>query len=119
VPPLPQEDYLLTTVPTSVPKVKEDLVFVEIDGESVVLDRVSGNLHHLNATASALFVSCDGQVTEAELVAELAEVFGAPADVVARDVAMLLEQFHFSGLFEGDSEGCADCGGPSPQAPTP
>jgi PqqD family protein of HPr-rel-A system len=98
-------------VSPKVPKVREHLVVVEIDGESVVLDRENGRLHHLNVPASAIFRSCDGQVTQEELVRELAEAFGGPADRIAGDVEAVVGQLRESGLLESDgADGCAGCG---------
>ena len=96
-----------STVP--VPKVRDQLVVVEIDGESVVLDRTNGRLHHLNGPASAIFLACDGQVTQDEIVRELAEAFGGPPERIAADVDALVGQLRASGLLESD--GCTDCGG--------
>ena len=57
------------------PRTRADLVEVELDDELVILDEASGDLHHLNHTASAIFALCDGTSTIAEIAHEVAALF--------------------------------------------
>jgi PqqD family protein of HPr-rel-A system len=74
------------------------LTVVEIDGESVVYDDATGNLHHLNPTATVVFSLCDGTATARELATEIAEAFEQPADEVERQIRRLLRELRSQGL---------------------
>ncbi len=45
------------------PKVRDDLTVVELDGEAVIYDEETTELHHLNPTATIVFGLCDGTAT--------------------------------------------------------
>ena len=47
-------------MPRSFPKARDELTVVHLDGESVVYDASSGDLHHLNMSATAVLDLCDG-----------------------------------------------------------
>ena len=79
-------------------RAREDLTVVEIDGESVVYDEATGNLHHLNPTATVVFSLCDGTVSARELAVEIAEAFDQPTDEVERQVRRLLRELRAQGL---------------------
>ena len=76
---------------------------VELDGEAVVYDERSGELHHLNTTATLVFDLCDGTASVKELSADLAEAFQVPPDEVERQVRALLRRFRKAGLLDGGS----------------
>jgi PqqD family protein of HPr-rel-A system len=80
------------------PTARDDLVVHEIDGELVVFDRATGGLHHLNATASAVFLSCDGEVSTEKLCREVADAFCVPVEDVTADVVPLLDRLRGAGL---------------------
>ncbi len=79
-------------------RARDDLTVVEIDGESVVYDEATGNLHHLNPTATVVFSLCDGTVSARELAVEIAEAFEQPADQIERQVRRLLRELRSQGL---------------------
>jgi PqqD family protein of HPr-rel-A system len=87
-------------VPRSFPKSRADLTIVHLDGESVVYDEESGDLHHLNPTASVVLDLCDGSSTIGELSAALAQAFGEPTGRVEPDVRTLIRQFRRIQLLE-------------------
>jgi hypothetical protein len=61
------------------PARRAGLLAREVDGEVVILDRETGDVHRLNATASFIWNQCDGKTTAAEIAARLAATFeGAP-----------------------------------------
>lgn len=74
---------------------------VEVDGESVLLDRTSGSLHVLNDVGAAIWSRLDGSRTVGTLVTELSEAFAAEPDSVARDLHEFLERLARLGLLEG------------------
>src|SRR5438093_2852876 len=83
------------------PKLRQDLVAVDIDGEAVVYDPEEVLLHHLNPTAAVVFKLCDGSGTVRELSEDIAEVLGMPFDTVQRQVRRVASQFKREGLLDG------------------
>ena len=83
---------------TAAPKVRDDLAVVELDGEAVVFDERTCDLHYLNPTATVVFGLCDGTGTVDELAADIAAAFGADGAQVKRDVAAVVEDFGRSGF---------------------
>ena len=67
-------------MPAVKPKVRDDLTVVELDGEAVIYDEETAELHHLNPTATIVFGLCDGTATMAEIAADISEAFGVPID---------------------------------------
>lgn len=80
------------------PKAREDLTIAELDGEAVIFDEETNDLHHLNPTATIVFGLCDGTSTIPEMSMEISEAFGVPADVVESQVRSVLRQFRNSKL---------------------
>src|SRR5437870_2741613 len=83
------------------PKVRQDLVAVDIDGEAVVYDPEEALLHHLNPTAAVVFKLCDGSGTVRELSEDIADILGLPIDRVLRQVRRVVSQFKQAGLLDG------------------
>jgi hypothetical protein len=83
------------------PKVREDLVVVDIDGEAVVYEPPDVLLHHLNPTAAVVFKLCDGSGTVRELSEDIADILGMPIDQVLRQVRRVVSQFKQAGLLHG------------------
>ena len=63
-----------------------DLTVVELDGEAVIYDEETTELHHLNPTATIVFGLCDGSATMAEMAADISAAFGVPVQVVEPQV---------------------------------
>jgi PqqD family protein of HPr-rel-A system len=84
------------------PRIREDLAFVELDGEMVVYDERGGNLHHLNPTASIVFQCCDGTATIREFSTDIAEAFKLVPDDVERQVRGLLREFRKADLLDAN-----------------
>lgn len=85
------------------PKPRGDLTFQEIDGESVVYDEASGQVHHLNNTATIVFTLLDGSASIGEIAADIAEAAELPLNEIQFQVHRLVEEFHTAGLLEGDA----------------
>ena len=83
------------------PRVRADLAVVELDGEAVVYDERSSQLHLLNPTATLVFKLCDGSVTVKELAADMADVFSVPVQDVEREIRALLRGFRKTHLLDG------------------
>jgi PqqD family protein of HPr-rel-A system len=75
------------------PKVRDDITVVELEGEAVIYDEQTADLHHLNPTATIVFGLCDGTATMAEMATDISEAFGVPAAEVETQVRGLVRQF--------------------------
>ena len=73
----------------------------EFDGETLLVDRETGFLNLLDPVGSIVWNCLDGQETLAELADELAEAFGAPAEVVRQDVLEMVRSVGRKGLLTG------------------
>jgi hypothetical protein len=90
--------------PPHLPKVRDDIALVEIDGEAIIFDPAQSRLHHLNVTAAIIFQLCDGTGTTGELAADIAEVSGAPLDQVEREVGDVVARFGEMGILVGSEK---------------
>ncbi len=80
-------------MPLVKPMARTDLVKVELDGEAVIYDEDSTDLHHLNPTATIVFGLCDGRFTMREISTEIAEAFDVPIEQVEPEVRTLVRRF--------------------------
>jgi hypothetical protein len=78
--------------------------YVESEGRVVVLDldRLDLPPYVFEGSASQIWACVDGDRTEAELVADLAEAFEVPAEVVAPDVRRFVDRLVDLGLLVAD-----------------
>jgi hypothetical protein len=74
---------------------------VDVDGETVLLDRRTGALHQLNPSGAAIWSLLDGSRTVGSIVDELSATFGVEPDGVARDVDEFLCMLARLGLLSG------------------
>ncbi|MGH2808971.1 MAG: HPr-rel-A system PqqD family peptide chaperone [Actinomycetota bacterium] len=82
------------------PKVRDDLTVVELDGEGVIYDEASGELHHLNETATLVFSLLDGTGTVKEIAVDLSGAFGQDAKTIEDQLRPLIRGFKQAGLLE-------------------
>jgi PqqD family protein of HPr-rel-A system len=82
------------------PRVRVDLTIVVLDGEAVVYDDVSGELHHLNPSATVVFGLLDGTATIRELAGDVADAFGLAPEEIERQIRTLVRQFRKLGLLD-------------------
>jgi PqqD family protein of HPr-rel-A system len=87
-------------MPALKPRIREDLTVVVLDGEAVVYDEETADLHHLNRTATIVFGLCDGSATMAEMAADLSAVFEVPVHEVEPEVRALIRRFRKVDLLE-------------------
>jgi len=80
------------------PQVRTDLVVVELDGEAVIYDERTADLHHLNPTATIVFGLCDGTATIAEIAGDISRAFGVPVTDVEAQVRRVVRQFRKADL---------------------
>lgn len=86
------------------PRFRDDLVTVELDSEAVIYDEQTGDLHHLNPTATIVMQLCDGTVTVPQLSREIAEAFDVEVEQVRPQVRDLVREFRRAGLL-ADGQG--------------
>lgn len=86
------------TPPASRPSKRQDLTIVELDGEAVVYDETSGELHHLNPSATIVLGLCDGTLTVEEISSAVSEAFGLAPDEVLTHVQSAVQRFAEAGL---------------------
>jgi len=70
---------------------RNGLVVREVEGETVVLDRLAGHLHTLNATASFVWRHMDTNKTAKDIAREISQAFDIETEVAERDVATVIE----------------------------
>ena len=84
--------------PATRPRKREDLTTVELDGEAVVYDEATGQLHHLNPSATIVFSLCDGTLTVEEMASAVADAFDVAFDTVHEQVRSAVDGFAGVGL---------------------
>lgn len=82
------------------PRRRTDLALVELDGEAVIYDERTGNLHHLNSTATLVFHLLDGRTSIEDVAREIAEVVAVPAVEIRRQIDDVVSTFGQAGLLE-------------------
>ena len=84
-----------------VPRPRDGVTAVELDGEGVLYSEETGGLHVLNPTATLIWTCFDGSGTIDDIVGELAGAFGTDREVVAGDVMELVRELGSSGVLAG------------------
>ena len=69
------------------------------DGETLILDRINGQIHHLNPTASYVWNQCDGSPATA-IAERLVEAFQIDLATAQRDLIVLLREMSRMNLLE-------------------
>ena len=80
-------------------KIRADLNERTFEGETLILDRINGQIHHLNSTASYVWKQCDGSSTRA-IAEKLAEAFQIDLPSAEKDVSALLSEMTRMNLVE-------------------
>jgi PqqD family protein of HPr-rel-A system len=94
-------DAATTDAAMTTPRVREELTVVVLDGEAVIYDEASGDVHHLNPTATLVFQMLDGTVSVEELAADVASVFELDPATAATQVRSLVDELAAAGLLAG------------------
>lgn len=84
------------------PRTRADLTVVEVDGEAIVYDAETRQLHRLNPSGRIVFSLCDGSATIRELAGDIAEAYGLPLQDVETHVDNLVGDLRTAGLLEND-----------------
>lgn len=78
--------------PEAAPTRAAEAVTLELDGETLVYQRRTGEVHRLDPVGSVVWRVLDGQTTVEELVKDLSAAFEVDAGVVRADVSDLLKR---------------------------
>jgi len=81
------------------PKKRPDLNERTSEGETLILDRINGQIHHLNPTASYVWNCCDGSSSKA-IAEKLVHAFQIDLATAERDVIVLLSDMKRMNLLE-------------------
>ncbi len=87
-------------MPAQKPKIRSDLTIVELEGEAVIYDDETRQVHYLNRTATIVFNLCDGTSTVKELSGDIADAFSLQAGEVERQVRALIRSFREAGFLD-------------------
>ena len=80
------------------PARRSDVVVREIEGETLVLDGLSGKVHQFNPTAGFIWACCDGASSIIDITRRLAAEYGVAAVTVELDVVDTIGKFQELGL---------------------
>ena len=86
------------------PTRRSDLMIREVDGETLILDGLSGRVHQFNPTAGFIWNCCDGKSSIIDITSRLAAEYSVPAASVAPDVANTIGKFQELGLLIASSK---------------
>src|SRR5678810_267314 len=75
-----------------------DLTMCTVEGDVVILDRMRGYVHQLNATASHIWSACVGHHSVDEIAASLTASFGDAPQDLCDTVLRALSDFEKRGL---------------------
>ena len=98
------------------PQTRQDLTVVELDGEAVIYDEVTADIHHLNPTATIVFSLLDGTATIPELAEDISATFGVPLRQAADEIGSLVRELEGSALLVGSEPDPAGQPGSEPTA---
>lgn len=77
---------------------RDDLIVKEMDGETIVYDEQSNQVHSLNKTATLLWNLCDGENDIEGMVGEIRARFDVDEATARCDAEKILREFETMGL---------------------
>jgi len=80
----------------------ESVMVREIDGEILVLDTLSNQVHQLNRTASFIWRMCDEGVMPEAIASALAAEFAVDEETALKDVAKTISRLRSLNLLAND-----------------
>ena len=75
-----------------VPARTPGVVAVDVDGEAVLVDEVTGRLHLLNGSGALLWTCFDGESSVADICADIADALEVPFAQVLEDALALVTE---------------------------
>lgn len=85
---------------TKVYKKRVGLNSREVDSETVIIDRETGEVHQLNSTASYIWDNLDGETEISVICKSYAQDFNISKDQSEKDVDTVISQFKNLNLLE-------------------
>ena len=82
------------------PKVRTELTVVELDGEAVIYDEESMDVHRFNPSATLILGLLDGSATLEELAVDVSDVFGLPPEDALAQLDELIRQLDEGHILE-------------------
>lgn len=79
-------------------KHRSDLSVRVVDDETIILDQHAGQVHTLNQTAAYIWSQCNGERSEVEIAALLAEFFDVDPHIAEQDTIKVISQLQDLGL---------------------
>lgn len=76
-----------------IPTPRADVIFQDVDGDSLILDKSGGLIHQLNATASFIWQNCDGINSIESISNILVENYSVVEQDAQRDVLAVIANF--------------------------
>ncbi len=80
------------------PRRRKDIVFEDLDQETVIFDAESGKIHALNPTATLVFKQCNGLRGVEHMVDEMTSAFDVKPSRARADVLRVLDTLRQLGL---------------------
>jgi hypothetical protein len=91
-----------------IPRIRDSVAWVELDGEVVLYDEPTGTMHLLNTAAATIWMCCDGSTPLRCLISELSDVYDGDSALIGQDVIDLVQKLGGQGLLEGVTEHTTD-----------
>jgi len=83
---------------SSVPVVREELQYRELEDGGVIYDTSAERIHTLNLTAAYIWNCCDGSHTLLQIATDLQQHANVPLEKAMNDVREAVTQFQKEGL---------------------
>jgi hypothetical protein len=77
---------------------RSDLTLVELDGEAVIFDETTCELHHLNASATIVWSLMEGTQTARDVASAIAETMNLRREEIEPQVIAVVDTFRSAGL---------------------
>ena len=81
-----------------IPKPRTDVIFQEVNGESILLDNSGGLIHQLNTTASFIWQHCDASNSIETIANILAQNYSVSIEDAINDVTDVINNFKDNNL---------------------
>jgi hypothetical protein len=84
----------------SKPVRRKDLVWREVDGETVIIAPDNKYLRVLNSVGSSIWSKLDGRLSVQDIVANISSEYGVDAGTAREDVLVFIRELHTAALIE-------------------
>ena len=98
--------------PPERPRLRDDVVLREVEGDYVVYEPVTDQTVLLNLSAAAVLELCDGSRTHEDIAREIAGTFSLPIEEARESIRGALEELAGAQLFERADPGDAETSTP-------